>query len=93
MSSVCNAECLANIAWAFVAADRQLSPQERERESNGFPLGGFHFLDSLGVYPMRWVVLLAPLPRIPSFGVVGLILGYLTAYLGTATRLRVHNVM
>ena len=31
MSSVCNAECLANIAWAFVAADRQLSPQERER--------------------------------------------------------------
>ena len=28
----CNAQCLANIAWAFVAADRQLSPQERERE-------------------------------------------------------------
>ena len=32
MGSVCNAECLAKIAWAFVAADRQLSPQERERE-------------------------------------------------------------
>ena len=43
MSSVCNAECLANIAWAFVAADRQLSPQEREREVLGFRAPGLGF--------------------------------------------------
>ena len=59
MSSVCNAECLANIAWAFVVADRQLSLQERARErfiNQGFRGLGFR-VPNVGVIVSRhcWI--------------------------------------